>query len=147
MPFLPGLWSLVYGLNRPRSCTRWKRQSRQERGRPRPHQPDNRSCTCFNQTNPTPEHSPVGCGEESPRSHTRWNRQRPQERGRPRPHQPDNRSCTCFNQTNPTPEHSPVGCGEESPRSQRALGKATASGARPSSAASTRQPIVHLLQS
>ncbi|NLH74951.1 MAG: hypothetical protein GX456_18035 [Verrucomicrobia bacterium] len=26
-----------------------------ERGRPRPHQPDGRSCTCFNQANPSPD--------------------------------------------------------------------------------------------
>ncbi len=31
----------------PRSCTRWKKQRRRERGRPRPHQPDNRSYDPF----------------------------------------------------------------------------------------------------
>ncbi|NLH71725.1 MAG: hypothetical protein GX456_01570, partial [Verrucomicrobia bacterium] len=47
---------------------RSKKQRRRERGRPRPHQPDDRSYTRFNQANPTPERSPVWCGEESPRS-------------------------------------------------------------------------------
>ncbi|NLH73110.1 MAG: hypothetical protein GX456_08670 [Verrucomicrobia bacterium] len=40
----------------------------QERGRPRPHQPDARSCTRFVHANPTPELSPAGGGQECPRS-------------------------------------------------------------------------------
>ena len=79
------------GEESPRSCTRWKTQRRRERGRPRPHQPDDRSCTCFNHANPTTEHRPVGGGQECPRSCTRWKRQRRRERGRPRPHQRDDR--------------------------------------------------------
>ncbi|NLH73519.1 MAG: hypothetical protein GX456_10745, partial [Verrucomicrobia bacterium] len=91
-------------------CTRWKRQRRWERGRPRPHQPDDRSYTRFDYANPAPDYSPAWGGQEWPRSCTRWKRQRRWERGRPRPHQPDDRSCTRFNHANPSPERSPVGC-------------------------------------
>jgi len=42
------------GEESPRSCTRWKKQRRRERGRPRPHQRDDRSCSRFDHTNPQP---------------------------------------------------------------------------------------------
>ncbi|NLH75269.1 MAG: hypothetical protein GX456_19665 [Verrucomicrobia bacterium] len=59
------------GKNRRVPTGRWAKQSRRERGRPRPHQPDDRSCTCFNHVNASPGLSPAGCGEESPRSYRR----------------------------------------------------------------------------
>jgi len=54
---------------------------------------------------------------------------------------PTTRPTTCFDPENRATEHSPVGCGEESPALLHAVEKATASGARPSPAASSRQPI------
>ncbi|NLH75033.1 MAG: hypothetical protein GX456_18455 [Verrucomicrobia bacterium] len=57
--------------NRRAPTGRWKSQRQRERGRPRPHQPDERSCTCFNHANPTTDLWPAGCGEESPRSYRR----------------------------------------------------------------------------
>ncbi|NLH71578.1 MAG: hypothetical protein GX456_00830 [Verrucomicrobia bacterium] len=77
----------------------------QERGRPRPHQPDDRS------------YDPLRSRKPDDRTLTGWVRPRMaalphasekpnggQERGRPRPHQPDDRSWTCFNHANPSPE-------------------------------------------
>ncbi|NLH74009.1 MAG: hypothetical protein GX456_13215 [Verrucomicrobia bacterium] len=63
------------GEESPRSCTRWKRQRRWERGRPRPHQPDDRSYTRFDYAHPAPDYSPAVGGQEWPRSCTRWKRQ------------------------------------------------------------------------
>jgi len=163
----PNIHRLGAAKNRRAPTGRWEHQRPRERGRPRPHQPDNqpydplrshKSCvrtltdrgrarmpallhalekatalwsaavlgrinpttdptTRFNHTNPPPDHSPVGGGEESPRSSTRSKKQRPRERGRPRPHQPDNRPCTSFDHTNPAPDHSPAVGGQECPRS------------------------------
>ncbi|NLH75244.1 MAG: hypothetical protein GX456_19535 [Verrucomicrobia bacterium] len=104
--------------------------------------------TRFDPTNRATEHTPVGCGEESPRSCRRVRRNTDGcERGRPRPHQPDARSYTGFVHANPTPERSPAGGGQECPRSCSAFEKAVAPGARPSSAASTRRPILHRFRS
>ncbi|NLH73000.1 MAG: hypothetical protein GX456_08100 [Verrucomicrobia bacterium] len=57
--------------------------------------------TWFNHANPVPEHSPVGCGEESPRSCTRWKPQRRSGARPSRPHQPDDRSYNPFQSHKP----------------------------------------------
>ncbi|NLH74105.1 MAG: hypothetical protein GX456_13695 [Verrucomicrobia bacterium] len=76
----------------------------QERGRPRPHQPDTRSYTRFVHSNPAPERSPAGCGQECPRSCTRWSKQRLGSAAVPGRIQPDDRSYTCFDHANPSPD-------------------------------------------
>ncbi len=85
-----GLWSMVSFARAP--AARSKKQWRQERGRPRPHQPDDRS------------YDPFRSRKSGARFLTDWvrrriaalpqragNRNGGQERGRPRPHQPDDR--------------------------------------------------------
>ncbi|NLH72748.1 MAG: hypothetical protein GX456_06820, partial [Verrucomicrobia bacterium] len=53
--------------------------------------------TSFDHADPAPEHSPVGCGEESPRSCRRVRTNTDgRERGRPRPHQRDDRPYAPF---------------------------------------------------
>ncbi|NLH71996.1 MAG: hypothetical protein GX456_02960 [Verrucomicrobia bacterium] len=119
-----------------------------ERGRPRPHQPDDRS------------YDPFRSRKSDDRTWTCWVRARmpalPQGVGNPNGFRsaavlgrinPMTALTTRFDHANPTTEHRPAGCGQECPRSHRALETATTSGARPSSAASTRRPVVHLLQS
>ncbi len=64
----PGIHRLGAAKNGRAPAGRWKSNGVRERGRPRPHQPDDRSYTCFNHANPVPEHSPAGCGQEWPRS-------------------------------------------------------------------------------
>ncbi len=81
----------------------------------------------LNYSNPVPESSPAGCGQECPRSRraleTATAFGSAAVPGRINP-MTDRRAC--FNHANPAPEHSPAGGGEESPRSHRALETATA---------------------
>jgi len=97
----------------------------------------------FDPANRATERTPAGCGEESPRSCTRWKKQRRRERGRPRPHQSDNRSYDLF-RSSKSGHRTYTGWVRRRiaallPARWR---KHRRSGARPSSAASTRQPIL-----
>jgi len=104
--------------------------------------------TRFDPANRATEHTPAGCGEESPRSY----------RG------VGNRngvgSAAVLGRINPMTGRAPasitqirrpifdrLGAAKNRRAPIEALGTATAPGARPSSAASTRRPIVYLLQS
>ncbi|NLH72924.1 MAG: hypothetical protein GX456_07705 [Verrucomicrobia bacterium] len=100
--------------------------------------------TRFHPPNRATEHTPVGCGEESPRSCRRVRMKTDgRERGRPRPHQRDDRS------------YDPFGSSKCGVRAFTGWGRARMpallparwrkhrrSGARPSSAASTRRPTL-----
>ncbi len=176
----------------PRSCTRWKKQRPRERGRPRPHQPDNRSYDPFQShkscarrftgwgrarmpallhalekatapgARPSPAAStrhpilhPFQSHKSCPRPFTGWGRARmpalpqrvresnsPGSAAVPGRINPTTDRTTRFNHTNPAPEHSPIVGGQECPRSCTRWRKQRRSGARPSPAASTRQPIL-----
>ncbi|NLH74622.1 MAG: hypothetical protein GX456_16360 [Verrucomicrobia bacterium] len=68
------------------------RQSLPARGRPRPHQPDDRSYGPF-RSRKSDDRTFTGWVRRRIAAllPTRWTKQRRQERGRPRPHQPDDR--------------------------------------------------------
>jgi len=105
-----------------------KTQGRRERGRPRPHQADYRSCTSLDHVNRAPERSPAGAGKNARAPAARRKPQRHGERGRPRPHQADDRSWTSFGHVNRAPERSPAGGGQECPRSRSASEKPSGAG-------------------
>ncbi|NLH71901.1 MAG: hypothetical protein GX456_02475 [Verrucomicrobia bacterium] len=104
--------------------------------------------TGFDHTNPASDHSPAGGGQECPRSYRRVGANNgARERGRPRPHQHDNRSYDQFRSRKSGARTFTGWVRRRIAALLHALEKATAPGARPSPAASTRQPILHLLQS
>jgi len=79
---------------------------------------------------------------------TRWRNQRPQERGRPRPHQSDDRSYDPFRSRKSYDRTYTGWVRRRIAALPQSLGKTQRrSGARPSPAASTRRPIVHLFRS
>ena len=93
----------------------------------------------LNYSNPVPESSPAGCGQECPRSH-RALETATAVRSAAVPGRinlmTDRKAW--FNDANPAPECSPVGCGEESPRSYRRVGNRNGVGRAAVSAASIR---------
>jgi len=144
----PTVHRLGAGKNARAPAARRKPQRRRERGRPRPHQPDDRSHTRFIHANPAPEHRPAGCGEESPRSRsTSETATAVGSAAVPGRINPTTDRTTRFIHANLAPDRSPAGGGQECPRSSNAFEKAMASGARPSPAASTRRPISHPFRS
>ncbi len=103
--------------------------------------------TRFDYANPASDHSPAGGGQEWPRSCTRWKRQRLG-------------SAAVLGRINTTTDPAPVsitqilrptihrlGAGKNARAPAGAFEKTPASGARPSSAASTRRPILHQFRS